>query len=104
MVTLIPKATDAIRAALERGENVLVHCHAGAQRSATVVVNYLIQYGHFVVNRDFNTLAENQKKQMLYNSSVNYLVFKRPFVYYGGLNNNFRYALENILGTPLSTP
>jgi len=34
MIKYIPMAVNAIHEALQRGENVLVHCHAGAQRSA----------------------------------------------------------------------
>lgn len=101
MITLIPNATEAIREALEDGQNVLVHCHAGAQRSATVVINYIIHYGEFAVGPNFHMLSDADKKRVLYNSAVSYLVYRRPFVYYGGLNNNFRYALEQVLGTSL---
>ncbi|KAF8187918.1 DSPc-domain-containing protein [Mycena galopus ATCC 62051] len=36
-------ACDYIRAALTRGENVLVHCHQGVSRSASIVIAYLIR-------------------------------------------------------------
>ncbi|KAJ6548551.1 protein-tyrosine phosphatase-like protein [Mycena capillaripes] len=36
-------ACDYIRAALARGENVLVHCHQGVSRSASIVIAYLIR-------------------------------------------------------------
>ena len=42
MIILIPQAARAIHHALQRGEHVLVHCHAGAQRSASVVIYYLL--------------------------------------------------------------
>lgn len=36
MLAALPEATKAVARALENGRNVLVHCHAGMQRSATV--------------------------------------------------------------------
>lgn len=101
MITLIPQAANIIHDALQRGENVLVHCHAGAQRSASVIVYYLMQYGVFHVTSEFRNTSPCKQKQILYNSSVNYVVSKRPFVYYGGLHNNFKYALEQICGCAL---
>ena len=35
---------EAIRGALQKGEVVLVHCHAGMQRSATLVAVFLMRY------------------------------------------------------------
>jgi protein-tyrosine phosphatase len=101
MITLIPQAIESMRLALRNGQNILVHCHAGAQRSASVVIYYLITYGHFTVGPEFNNLSDQEKKKILYHSSVNYLLCKRPFVYYGGLHNNFKYALEQILNANL---
>jgi len=101
MITLIPWAANIIHEALENGKNVLVHCHAGAQRSANVIVYYLMKYGAFAVTPQFAQASPQQRARILYNTVVNYVVSKRPFVYYGGLNNNFKYALEQILGTSL---
>ena len=41
MLRYLPRAVRAIDAALSSGTNVLVHCHAGMSRSATVVAAYL---------------------------------------------------------------
>lgn len=38
-------ASDAIAEVLRRGENVLVHCHQGVSRSATVVAAFLLKLG-----------------------------------------------------------
>lgn len=101
MIILVPQAAEIIRESLNRGESVLVHCHAGAQRSATVVIYYLMRYGRFRITPEFTNAMPQKQIQILYNSAVNYVVSKRPFVYYGGLHNNFKYALEQICGCDL---
>jgi protein-tyrosine phosphatase len=97
MISLIPRAARALNDALVQGENVLVHCHAGAQRSASVVIYYLIKYGNFAVSEAFKNALEPEKKRILYRSSVNYVTSKRPIVYFGGSHNNFSYAFEHLL-------
>ena len=42
MLSRLPVIVRAIDAALRAGEGVLVHCHAGMQRSAAVVAAYLM--------------------------------------------------------------
>lgn len=41
---------DKIQAYKERNENVLVHCRLGSQRSANIVLQYLIKYGNLNIN------------------------------------------------------
>lgn len=61
---------------LQMNNKVLIHCHAGAQRSAIIVLAFLIKY------TDLN-----------YEYAKNYMIAKRPFVFYNGLSMNFQPAL-----------
>lgn len=45
MLAALPAATTAVAGALRCGRHVLVHCHAGMQRSATVVAATLYAMG-----------------------------------------------------------
>ena len=40
----LPKVTSYIHSVLNNNNNILVHCYAGKQRSASVIVAYLIRY------------------------------------------------------------
>lgn len=71
---LLPETIKILDYHLGRNESVLVHCHAGAQRSATVVINYLLHRS-----------ARGTK----YPEVKEFVVKKRPVVYYGGRRNNF---------------
>jgi len=45
MYKLMNRAVDLIHLSLMSGETVLVHCHAGRQRSAAIIAAYLMKYG-----------------------------------------------------------
>ena len=55
---------------------VLVHCHAGVQRSATIVVAFIMK-----------------TKGLKLNDAVQYVLRKRPIVFSNGRNVNFKQAL-----------
>lgn len=57
--------------------NVLVHCHAGMQRSAIVVAAYLVQY--------YNKTPSE---------AIKYIVKKRPIAFYNGDSINFEKSLN----------
>ena len=50
MLGFFPSATQAIRERLCLGDEVIVHCWAGQQRSAAVVAAYLIRYKNMSKN------------------------------------------------------
>ena len=50
------KYIDIIHTHIQNNENVLVHCKAGVQRSATIVVGYLMKYLDFELNEAIKTL------------------------------------------------
>jgi dual specificity MAP kinase phosphatase len=60
MLAALPAATLAIARALDNGENVLVHCRAGMQRSATVAAAALYRMGVGPM-RDIVTGVRRQK-------------------------------------------
>ena len=57
------ESLDFIRNSVVSKNNVLVHCFAGVSRSASVVIAYLMKY-----------------HKMEYNSALNYVKSKRPWV------------------------
>ena len=47
MLGFFPRVTQLIRRKLREGDEVIVHCWAGQQRSAAVVAAYLMRCAHF---------------------------------------------------------
>jgi protein tyrosine phosphatase len=82
---------------LESGKNVLVHCHAGMQRSASVVIYCLMHSAmhtqHHVPRVSGGAATEREK----YNAVVAYVQSKRPIIYHYGQYNNFFPAFKRIL-------
>jgi dual specificity phosphatase 12 len=77
-----------ISACLTNGLNILVHCHAGMQRSASVVIYYIIYTQGIFTYRE---------KRDRYNAAVAYVQSKRPIIYHYGQYNNFFPVFKKIL-------
>ena len=78
MTMYLPKAMEFLRQQhLIRGKNVLVHCHAGIQRSATVTVAYL----HAFYKK---TIPE----------AIHQVISRRPVAFFGGVHFNFKDSLK----------
>ncbi|KAJ6582324.1 protein-tyrosine phosphatase-like protein [Mycena capillaripes] len=54
-------ACDYIRAALERGDNVLVHCQQGVSRSASIVIAYLIRDRSMTYDTAYNLVRRRRQ-------------------------------------------
>jgi Dual specificity phosphatase, catalytic domain len=81
MKKYLPELMRLIIRARRRGIPILVHCHAGAQRSAIIVAAYLLYRGHV------GSVSEAVEK----------LVKARPIAFFGGKSVNF---LGAIMGIP----
>lgn len=90
MLKALSPVIETIARCRKRGMGVLVHCHAGMQRSAIVVAAYLIRYGYWVAPPG---LSERQLRIAKMEKVVSLMVKKRPVTFNGGLSINFRPAL-----------
>jgi hypothetical protein len=75
----LPVVLSAIRAFRLRGRHVLVHCHAGAQRSAIIVAAYLLHRGYVQTPEE----------------AISQVIKKREIAFFGGDSVNFRQALPS---------
>ena len=62
------------------GKNILVNCHAGIQRSATIVAALLYRYTDMNINQ-----------------VIEHMIRKRPVVFFGGSAFNFKAALNKFI-------
>ncbi len=62
-----------------RGENILIYCHMGRQRSQIVMAAFLYKYSEYFREYEFNTKYD----------VFNYILSKRPQAFSYGLRVNF---------------
>lgn len=62
---------DFIDDEIEKGHNILVHCHKGIQRSATIVAAYLMKYGR--INYTAAMAYIQSKRPICFRPSSNFL-------------------------------
>jgi protein-tyrosine phosphatase len=54
------------------GKNVLVHCHAGMQRSATIIIGYLCRYYRLSLNQSINHILSKRKVAFHHGKHLNF--------------------------------
>lgn len=79
MNNALPYLVNVLDECLEKDDgNILIHCHAGRQRSAILVAAYLVYKFHMTPDEAYNFILE-----------------KRPEAFHYGTSYNFHKALEN---------
>jgi protein-tyrosine phosphatase len=86
MLSHLPHVVKYININLKSNKNVLVHCHAGIQRSAAIVLAYLM--AHYYVT--------GHKKDRL-QKSLRHIMQNRPVVFYEGTVMSFRPAVTQYI-------
>ena len=77
MLKWLPGALRFIRREHALGRNVLVHCAAGQQRSAAIVVAYLMFFNNMPLDK-----------------AIKYVRSKRPIAFFYGMHVNFMPTLK----------
>jgi len=70
LLKFLPKITSYIHSSLQNNKNILVHCHAGKQRSASVIVAYLMKY--LKINLDKAIILVRSKRSIIFTPCVNF--------------------------------
>ena len=71
------KAADFINAKLLNNKNILVHCYAGKQRSASIIVVYLMKYCNLSLKNSIIVLKS--KREIVFTPTIN---FKKSLLKY----------------------
>ena len=56
LYTMLDKAADVINCLLHESETILVHCHAGRQRSVAVLAAFFVKYGDMGISQAIETI------------------------------------------------
>lgn len=85
---------------LKERKNILIHCHAGAQRSASVVaaVLFVLLDNHIM---EFEDLKHKPDKSKLMRKVIAYILEKRPRAFSYGFRVNFKKSLESFFGVDI---
>lgn len=98
MYRALPCAVDMLHDSLSKG-NVLVHCHAGMQRSAALVTAYLAKYYFHNLDTTGGSTITPKMANSLYKRSRDFLLKKRSKVFYNGWYVNFEKAIKKYIQT-----
>uniref|UniRef100_A0A6C0H6L0 Tyrosine specific protein phosphatases domain-containing protein n=1 Tax=viral metagenome TaxID=1070528 RepID=A0A6C0H6L0_9ZZZZ len=80
-------------------KNILIHCHAGKQRSAIVVATLL----YFLLTKGGHNFIDisHLNQQQIYEALFNYIIYKRPQAFTYGFRINFLKSFQRFLGNVL---
>ena len=70
MYKFLPKITEYIHSSLNKNKIILVHCHAGKQRSASVIVSYLIRYLNISLDKAISLVKT--KRNIIFKPCINF--------------------------------
>ena len=70
MYRFFPKITDIIHSYLTKNKIVFIHCYAGKQRSASIVVAYLMKYLRITLKNSIKLLES--KRAIVFKPLVNF--------------------------------
>ena len=70
MYRFFPKITDIIHSYLTKNKIVFVHCYAGKQRSASIIVAYLMKYLNISLKNSIKLLES--KRAIVFKPLVNF--------------------------------
>lgn len=94
MIKILPRIVNVIHKCRKQGKTVLVHCHAGAQRSAAITAAYFTVYALWKSPTDVDPKLSRHAK---FNAVLDMIVKKRPIAFAGGFSVNFKPALVRYL-------
>lgn len=79
MTNFLPKIVLWIDKMVRSGRNILVHCHAGIQRSATVVVAYLMSKYKTSLQNTLTFVNDRRPQTFSFGMQVNFIESLRDF-------------------------
>lgn len=97
MTKTLPGLTKDIAAFRKHGKRILIHCHAGAQRSAAMMAAYLALYASWKLPPPEYGYNIHQLRRIKFRQVRDIIISKRPIAFHGGLSVNFQPALNRFL-------
>jgi len=88
LIMLVPRIEQYIN----NGNVVFVHCYAGMQRSAIVVLSYLVYHQYHRCIHDKHMICP---REYLFTAVLEYLRMKRPLVFAYGSSINFKDSFDD---------
>tara|TARA_B110000967_G_C18541645_1_gene390925 strand:- start:63 stop:506 length:444 start_codon:yes stop_codon:yes gene_type:complete len=70
LLKFLPKITTFIHTSLLNNKNILIHCHAGKQRSASVIVAYLMKYLKITLEKAI--ILVKSKRNIIFTPCINF--------------------------------